>query len=268
MIRTVNTIDEKERGLLTIKKFSEISGEASSTLRYWDKIGLLCPVHTDPANGYRYYSPGQVEAVQLIQVMGSLDISLNTMKDTVRGWSPERILELYRDYGEQLEEKISGLRAKQDLLRRNASRIEQSMATQSDEIALCALPAQPFRRLDLTDGRAAARARRSDGPGGYTYHNLYDLLEEPNHPANLILYDPQGPEIRPAGVFLVGTQACHNGKTGGLPRRMLEHALQHSLEMQGPAYAVNLPNAFAAMGAEQYRIQIFVEIKQSCRAPI
>ena len=263
MIQAASTIEKKERGLLSTKEFSEISGVAPSALRYWDNLALLCPAYSNLANGHRYYSPDQVAAVQLIKVMGSLGISLNTMKDAVNGWSPERMLELCLDYGEQLEGKISELRAMQDLLRRNASRMEESKATQSDEITLCALPAQPFRRIDLIGGRPAVRVGRASGPVGYAYNELYDLLEEPDHPAHLILYDPRGPEIRPAGEFLVGTQASRYGKTSGLPRRMLEHALRHSLEMQGPAYAVNLPNADGARGAEQYLMQIAVGVRRN-----
>ena len=42
--------------MLSIGEFSKICKVTVKTLRYYDRIGLLKPVHVDDMTGYRYYS--------------------------------------------------------------------------------------------------------------------------------------------------------------------------------------------------------------------
>lgn len=254
MYQTQNIGVTKETGLLSIKEFSDISGVAPSALRYWEQQGVMFPAYRNQENGYRYYSSNQVEAVRLIQVMGVLDISLETMKDIGKCRSPEQILALYRDCNAQLEEKIAELRTKQDMLLHYASLVEESRAAQSNKIELCALPSQSFRRA------STAQIGRSVSPARYAYNEFYDLLEVSDDPAQLVVFDPLGPERRPAGEYLVGTETCRYGEASGLPRRMLEYALQNGLEMHGPAYAAYLPDAASPMGTEDYLLQITIAV--------
>ena len=44
--------------MLKIGTFSKLSRLSIRTLRRYDELGLLQPVHTDPFTGYRYYREG------------------------------------------------------------------------------------------------------------------------------------------------------------------------------------------------------------------
>ena len=256
MHRTMNTSAKNGSGLLSIKDFAEICGASPSALRYWEERELIRPARRNMDNGYRYYLPYQAVVVSLIQTLVSLGVPLNSMAGIET--NHERLLELYRDCDEQLDAKISELRTRRELMRSYAALVVENRIAQTDEIELCALPAQPYRRLDFTNNKPTSQIGRSCSPAGYAYNELYDLLEDPDNPSQLVVFDPLGPEQRPAGEYLVGTQPCRCGETGGLPRRMLEHALRHGLELQGPAYAVYLPGI---ADSEEYLLQIIVQVK-------
>jgi DNA-binding transcriptional MerR regulator len=63
--------------MLRIGYFSRISQVAVQTLRYYDKLGLLRPVHVDHFTSYRYYSIEQLPRLNRILALKDLGLSLN-----------------------------------------------------------------------------------------------------------------------------------------------------------------------------------------------
>jgi DNA-binding transcriptional MerR regulator/effector-binding domain-containing protein len=59
-----------------IGDFSRIARVSSRLLRFYDEIGLLKPVHTDPQSGYRFYSAKQLAELNRIIVLKDLGFSL------------------------------------------------------------------------------------------------------------------------------------------------------------------------------------------------
>jgi len=100
---------------------------------------------------------------------------------------------------------------------------------------------------------------------GFAYDEFLDLLEDPEHPAQLVSYDPQGPETRPAGEYLVGTVNCYYGEKSGLARRMFEYALHNHLEFHGPAHTVYLLDTASVTEAENYLMQIAAGVKRKAQ---
>jgi protein phosphatase len=62
--------------LLTIGEFARVSRLSIKALRLYDEIGLLPPVRTDAATGYRYYAPAQLERARLVAWLRRLDMPL------------------------------------------------------------------------------------------------------------------------------------------------------------------------------------------------
>lgn len=52
--------------LLTIGEFARASRLSAKALRLYDELGLLRPAVVDPFNGYRRYSPGQLETARVV----------------------------------------------------------------------------------------------------------------------------------------------------------------------------------------------------------
>lgn len=70
------TVMGRGTALLTIGAFARTSRLSIKALRLYDEIGLLPPVCIDPATGYRYYDPGQLERARLVVWLRRLDMPL------------------------------------------------------------------------------------------------------------------------------------------------------------------------------------------------
>lgn len=63
--------------LLSIGRFSRLSGLTVKALRHYDEIGLLRPTRVDDATGYRYYSLAQARDAEAIRRLRSLEVPLD-----------------------------------------------------------------------------------------------------------------------------------------------------------------------------------------------
>lgn len=86
----VIAVNEKERRyqdkLLKIGELAEQTSVAVGTIRYYESLGLVEPVHRSES-GYRYYAIGAVKRVQFIRKAQSLQFSLSEIQQVlgVRG---------------------------------------------------------------------------------------------------------------------------------------------------------------------------------------
>ncbi len=66
--------------MLKIGQLSKVCNVSVQTLRYYDKIGILCPDYIEEASGYRYYSPEKVKTFQQIEQLKEIGFSLDEIK--------------------------------------------------------------------------------------------------------------------------------------------------------------------------------------------
>ena len=82
-----------EQSYYRIGEVSRATGLSKDTLHFYDKIGLLCPEHVDPRNGYRYYSLRNLWQLDIIAACRKLNIPLDTVRQicpcrtTPRSWT-------------------------------------------------------------------------------------------------------------------------------------------------------------------------------------
>ena len=65
--------------MLKIGDFSRLSRMSVRMLRHYDELGLLTPLHTDPASGYRYYSPAQLSRANRICAFRDMGFGLQSI---------------------------------------------------------------------------------------------------------------------------------------------------------------------------------------------
>lgn len=82
--------------MLKIGEFAKICNVNVQTLRYYDKIGVLCADRIDQATGYRYYSKDKIKTFQLIEQLKQLDFSLEEIKQFL-ACTPVQQCRIYRD---------------------------------------------------------------------------------------------------------------------------------------------------------------------------
>lgn len=127
------------KNLITIGTLAKITGVHIKSLYYYEQIGILLPIYTDPQTSYRYYSHEQILFVGWIQHFIDLGLPLKELQNFI---SDDRRT-IYSDallaYEiEMTEKKIKMLQNKQQLLSKMKEEITFSENILSfDKIVTC-----------------------------------------------------------------------------------------------------------------------------------
>jgi len=69
---------------LAIGDFSRMTHLSIKALRHYHELGLLEPAVVDPASGYRFYEPSQVQTAQVIRRFRDLGMPLDEIREVLR----------------------------------------------------------------------------------------------------------------------------------------------------------------------------------------
>lgn len=110
---------------LTIQEMARRSGFAESTLRYYEKIGLLGEVARDESSGHRRYGPATADRVEALSCLRSAGMTVSGMRRYLdllaRGDSAAaEQRDLFAGQAEVLAADIEQLRLRLTYLRRKA----------------------------------------------------------------------------------------------------------------------------------------------------
>lgn len=95
--------------MMTIKEFAALCQCNAQTLRYYDKIDLLKPVHVDSWTGYRYYDKTQAIDLVKIKNLQSADFSIEEIKALLQ----QDDQQVYAAFAEKIraqEQKLENIR--------------------------------------------------------------------------------------------------------------------------------------------------------------
>jgi DNA-binding transcriptional MerR regulator len=70
--------------LIPIGRFSRLTLLTIKALRFYDQIGLLCPVLSDPETGYRYYTVDQFEEAERIRQLRLLELPIESILELMK----------------------------------------------------------------------------------------------------------------------------------------------------------------------------------------
>jgi len=112
-------------GLISIGKMADLNHISISTLRLYDKLGLLEPQYVDQETGYRYYDIHQNTRLDMIAYMKELGMSLAEIGDVLSKEDLTMIEEILARKNEQIHEQIRKLRAQHDAVERAIESIER-----------------------------------------------------------------------------------------------------------------------------------------------
>lgn len=74
-----------ENNLLKISEIADFFGVSVKAMRLYEKLGLIIPAITDRETGYRYYSPDQIQSLNVLVGLKSLGFSLDEIKGVLKG---------------------------------------------------------------------------------------------------------------------------------------------------------------------------------------
>jgi len=84
--------------LMTIGRFSRLTGLTVKALRHYDELGLLRPAEVDPETGYRSYSPAQVGRAEWIRTLRRLELPLDDISALLASDDPVTVKRLLVDH--------------------------------------------------------------------------------------------------------------------------------------------------------------------------
>ncbi|MBW3082728.1 MerR family transcriptional regulator [Bifidobacterium phasiani] len=103
----------------TIREAAMLSGLPESTLRYYEKIGIIPRIARDPSSGHRVYSDDDIESLVTISCLSATGMPLDAMREYLgnriegrRGAA--RQMELLRAQADRLAERAAGIRMQQE----------------------------------------------------------------------------------------------------------------------------------------------------------
>ncbi|MCL2695538.1 MAG: MerR family transcriptional regulator [Clostridiales bacterium] len=261
---------------LPVKEFSKLSGIETTTLRYWDEIGLFSPAKRDPDNNYRYYTPVQIIQVNFISVLSHLQVPLKTIAEIEQTRTPESIMDLIDRQEHQLDRQMRQLRECYSIIHTRRELIKRGLRADPSKLSVEEMPERwliigpennfqpgeafyvPFMRF--CDQASALRMNLSYPIGGM--HTSFDrFLADPGRPDHFYSIDPTGNVTRKAGKYLVGYTKGYYGVLEALAQRMTNYAKEHGLTLTGPAFATYLHEETCMRDPDAYLSQVSVAVE-------
>jgi len=236
------------KGLLSISEFSRLTDIPRSKLIYYDEIGLF-PAVERGENNYRYYSLNQIIIAGFINDMASFGISLKELLELKDIRTPELMVELLQRVSKEHREKIAKLRETLNLLSTMTELMIEGIDAQDTDVEVLELEphnyiigsenvhqeASTFYPAWLTFMNSAKKAGVNiKYPVGGYFNDWDRFCVNPNMPSRFYFFNPHGRDQSPGGKWLAGYIRGFYGQAADLPRRMLEYAKEHNLELVGP----------------------------------
>lgn len=264
-----------------IGEFSKISNMSVKTLRYYDEEGILSPSYRDELTGYRYYDDADFQKAQHIQILRTLNFSIQELKDVVEACSTMEEISYY--LAEKKTMIAQEIKQKEALIAQieayelpNAQQWKQS-AYQIDEIDV---PEQLFAsvryrgRYDDTGIYIAKLYKEVKGIGsGKPSFNLYydqEYHEEADIEVCVPLkkrFIPKEVSIREQNGFH-GLTLMHGGSYPSLSyayKAILDYAQEHNIILAWPSMEIyhKGPGKIFKGNPNSYLTQIIVPIQRS-----
>ena len=145
---------------LSILEFSRLTGISRDNLRFYDRIGLLCPEQRGE-NNYRYYARHQLNSAYLIGSLRLLEVGLEDIRHYSAGRTPERMLALFARQEERIQAEIARLRETSEIMKLRASLAREALAHADGEVLVEERPRERIFCVPLPRTASATRRERS-----------------------------------------------------------------------------------------------------------
>jgi len=268
--------------ILSIQEFSKLSGIESSTLRYWDELGLFCPIERNPETNYRYYSTTQLITLNFVTVLSELEIPLKTIGKLRKERNPEELLELLEKQEIKMDMEMQNLRQRYSIIHARRELINMGSKIKGNPLSIVHMEEKPmilWPRNEYIEGDtfvdplANLVSHTSDHhinlsfPVGGYHDNIESFAKAPDRPDHFLSMDPIGTYMRKAGDYLVGYTRGYYGEVDDLPEKMMEYAEENSLNLTGPVYTIYLWEEICTSDHSMYLGQYSVSVAKKRNKP-
>ena len=268
-----------ENDLLNISLFSDITGISRSTLIYYDEAGVFAPASRGE-NNYRYYTPQQIITVNVVNVLRGLGIPLKEISRLAVERTPQEIVDLFTGHERSLGAQIEKLNESMKVLRTFRSLMEDALKADESRVAVADMEALPIYIGDENDFAGDkkfystfiryCKAARERGvnlsyPIGGVFTDIDSFICKPSKPDHFLSITPDGPDVKPAGRYIVAYTRGYYGVTNDLPGRLIRYAESRSLEFTGPVYKIYVLDEISIVNEDDYLLQVSAPVSKAVR---
>lgn len=267
-----------DSGLFTVKEFAEFSRTTRDTLIHYDKIGLLTPVSRG-ANGYRYYSTGQLAVLNVIRTMQELGMPLEEIKSIKDTMTPAIVSEYFETQNMKIEQEIERWVHAQKLLSTFRKTINSVLNVDESEITIQFMPAEAIILGDLND---YSRGRNDYDAMLSFYHTMEERYPDLNlnypvwgvfsgsrikagdwvYPDRYYFYNPEGQDRKPAACYAIGYLRGGYGQSYELYRKLIGFIDKNGFEICGDAYEEYPLNEVCISDDKNYLMRVMITVRE------
>lgn len=270
--------------LFTVNEFAKFSRTTRDTLLYYDKIGILSPV-SRAANNYRYYSCGQLSAVNMIRTLQEIGMTLNEIKSIKDNRTPALVDKLFARQIRTINKKIEDMIRARKLLLTLKKTIDSAINADEEEITIKFLPAEAIVLGDLNDFDAAVdgyaalpgfyNAISEKYPGLDLNYSVWGFFSgqrikrgDWRCPDRYYFCNPEGLDARPAAMYAIGYSRGGYGQNDELYRRVIDYIHTNGFEICGDAYEEYPLNEICVANDKDYLIRVMITVREKKRIRI
>ena len=144
--------------LFSIGEMARLFHLSVSSIRHYERCGLVTPEYVDPETGYRYYSPRQFEPFNTIRYLRALDMPLEEIEDFLHNREVDKIEEKLRRQKAIVAEKQRELARIERKIDAQMHRLRDAQSAALGRIELVRAPAC---RIFWTENRTTAQEPES-----------------------------------------------------------------------------------------------------------
>ncbi|MDR2356864.1 MAG: MerR family transcriptional regulator [Oscillospiraceae bacterium] len=265
--------------LLSISELAKFSRVSRTALIHYDKVGLVKPIARGD-NNYRHYSDEHIALVNLVRTLQHLGMSLKEITFVAQHRTPESIMKLFNEQIVNIDRDIMSLANARKLMENMISVIDDVIDVDEDKIYLERLPEERIflgPDNDYSNGRTLNTALLDF----YNWCKVFDSSMNLNYsawgifsaerlkrgdwvwPDKFYFNNPDGPDIKPEGLYATGYTRGNYGDTDNLYRRLMAFIAEHKLKLTGPSFETYPLNEISIMDPSNYLIRVSIAVEEN-----
>ena len=253
----------------TIHEISKLYNIGKDSLRYYEKLGILCPKRNQ--NGYRMYTTRDIYRLNVIKDMRSLGFSMSQIQEYLDHRSVDNSIFMFEQEMEIIDKKIIELNQMKETMQACLDELKKSKDMVFDTFEIVSLPVRKcvtlkdsFESEEDIDFLLTKLSSQYESAlfaiGNCNTGLVYDM-EKAQYASVIVMGDTlvQAEYEWPAGNYLV----CNmHGKMGETTiQKMQQYAKEHDIQLDAHALELFIIDSHETSNHEEYISQIQIRLE-------
>ena len=255
----------------TIHEISKLYNIGKDSLRYYEKLGILCPKRAD--NGYRVYTTHDIYRLNVIKDMRSLGFSMSQIQEYLENRSVDNSIHMFEQELTMIDEKIKQLQRMKETMNQCLNELNKSKEMQFDTFEIIEFPArkcvtlkesfQDEEDVDFLLTKLSSQYESALFAIGNCNTGLIIDLNKEKFSSVIVMGDTlvDAEYEWPAGKYLVCNIQGKFDKTLGTIHKMKQYGQEHHLFFSSHALELFIIDSHETANTNEYISQIQIRLE-------